>query len=87
MEKIKRIAIIAALVLGFTLPAFGGEKEDLALRIYLNRATLQIKVQEAQKIKREIDRDEKRLKEILDKSISKLGKKLKKKSNITNQGR
>ena len=60
MEKIKGI-IVAVLIIGFTLPVFAGEKEDLALKIYVDTAVLQTQIKELQKLKRQIEADQKKL--------------------------
>ena len=65
MEKIKRIIIIA-LIIGFALPTFAGEKEDLALQIYISKRNFRETIQELQLLKKQIEVDEKRLRELIE---------------------
>ena len=48
-------------IVGFTLPTFAGEKEDLALKIYVDTAVLQTQVKALQQLKKQIEMDQKKL--------------------------
>lgn len=65
MEKIKKFTIvmliIVALIVGFTLPTSAGEKEDLALKIYVDTAVLQTMLKEFQQLKKQIEVNQRKL--------------------------
>ena len=60
MKKIKKILIVL-LIVGFTLPVFAGEKENLALKIYVDTAVLKTQIKELQLLKKQIEADQKKL--------------------------
>ena len=53
----------------------GLEREDLALKIYLDKASFRVKVQELQLLKKRIEVDEERLRELIGGEGSKLEQK------------
>jgi len=73
----KRLILIFVVLftVGCTLPAVAGEKEDLALKIFVANETLRIKVQEAKDLQKELNRLNKQLKELIKKDEAKKAKK------------
>jgi len=74
--KMKKLILLAITIVFLTSsPVMAGEKEDIALKMYLTNATIQEKVAEIKALQADLKKDQARLKELLEKDTKKKEKK------------
>ena len=61
MKKLMIVVVAVLLVVSFGVFATAGEKEDLALKIYVDTAVLQAQVKELQQLRKQIEANQKKL--------------------------